>query len=159
MSTARQNVLLVIPAGKEPWRAIAGAIDLARRRNGGLVALAVIDPNVSIYAASSLTDVGFMGEEVGDQVSEAIVREYRTCAEALLHVVAEHAKKEGVVVTPIIEQGDIGESCRRVIRTYQVGTAVLVAEKRSWLRRFLSHSAGVPLPALADCEVHVMEED
>jgi len=159
MSAARQNVLLVIPAGKEPWHAIAGAIDLARQRDASLVALVVIDPNLPTYAASSLTDVGFMGEEVGEQVSEAIVREYRACAEALLHVLAERAKKESVVVTPIIEQGDIGEICRRVIRTHQVGTAVLVAEKRSWLTRFLSHSAAVQLPALAGCEVHVMEED
>ena len=157
--SARQNVLLVIPAGKEPWRAIASAIGLARRRAASLVALVVIDPHLPTYAASSLTDVGFMGEEVGAQVSEAIAREYRTCAEALLHVVAEHAKKESVVVTPIVEHGDIGEICRRVIRTHQVGAAVLVAEKRSWLARFLSHSAAVPLPALADCEVQVMEDD
>ena len=74
-------------------------------------------------------------------------------------MLAEHAKKESVVVTPIIEQGDIGEICRRVIRTHQVGTAVLVAEKRSWLTRFLSHSTAVQLPALAGCEVHFIEED
>jgi nucleotide-binding universal stress UspA family protein len=159
MNAARQNVLLVIPAGKEPWRAIARAIDLCRRRNAGLVALVVIDPNLPSFAASSLTDVGFMGEEVGDQVGEAIVREYRACAEALLHVLTEHAKKESVVVTPIVEQGDSGEICRRVIRTHQVGTAVLVAERRSWLMRLLAHSAAVPLPAFADCEVHVMEEE
>jgi nucleotide-binding universal stress UspA family protein len=153
-----QNVLLVIPAGKEPQRAVDAAIELARQRGGALVALVVLDPTVLSHAASTLTDVGFMGEEVGEHVSEAIAREYRTRSEALLHAVAERAKKEGIVVTPIIEQGDIGEICRRVIRMHQVGTAVLVAEKRSWLARILSYSA-VQLPALSGCEVRVMEED
>lgn len=153
------NVLLVTPAGKEPQRAIATAIELARQRGGALVVLAVLDPGVPAYAASTLTDVGFMGEEVSEQVSDAIAREHRSCAAALLHAVAERAKKKGVTVTPIIEQGDIGEICSRVIRTHQVGIAVLVAEKRSWLTRFLSHSAAVHLPALSGCEVRVMEED
>jgi len=153
------NVLLLIPAAREPQRASAAAIELARQRGGKLVALVVVDPNVPSYAASTLTDVGFMGEEVGEQVTETIVREYHTRSAALLHTLAERAKKEGVVVTPILEEGDIGEICRRVIRTHQIGIAVLVAEKRSWFTRFLSRSAAVQLPALSGCEVRVMEED
>jgi hypothetical protein len=34
-----------------------------------------------------------------------------------------------------------------------------VAERQSWLTRFLSRSAAVRLPALSGCEVRVMEED
>ena len=153
------NVLLVIPADKEPQRAGTAAIELARQRGGGLVAVVVIDPTAPSHAASTLTDVGFMGEEVSDQVTETIVREHRARAAALLHALAERAKKEGVAVTPILEEGDVGEICRRVIRTHQIGIAVLVAEKRSWLTRFLSRSAAVQLPALSGCEVRVMEED
>jgi nucleotide-binding universal stress UspA family protein len=153
------NVLLVIPASEEPQRASAAAIELARQRGGTLVALVVVDPKVPSHAASTLTDLGFMGEEVSEQVSETIVREYHTHADALLHTLAERAKKEGVAVTPIFEEGDIGEICRRVIRTHHIGIAVLVAEKRSWLTRFLSRSAAVQLPTLPGCEVRVMEED
>ena len=153
------NVLLVTPAGKEPQRAIAAAIEIAKQRGGILVVLAVLDPSVPAYAASTLTDLAFMGEEVTDQVSDTIAREYRTCASTLLHAIAERAKKDGVAVTPIIEQGDTGEICRRVIGTHHIGIAVLVAEKRSWLTRFLSRSAAVQVPALSGCEVRVMEED
>ena len=153
-----QNVLIVIPAEKEPQRAMQAAIELARQRQGELVALVVLDPAISSRVVSRLTEVGFMSDEVGSQVSDAIVREERGCAEALLQGLAERAKKEGVVVTPIIEQGDTGEICGRVIRTHGIGTAVLVAEKRPWLTRFLSHTAAVNL-TLPGCEVRVMEED
>ena len=108
---------------------------------------------------SALSDVGFVGEHVGNQVLETIRHEYRTRSEALLRSVAEQAKQEGVAVTPMIEEGDTGEICARLIRTHQIGTAVLVAERQSWLTRFLSRSAAVKLPALSGCDVRVMEED
>ena len=154
-----RNVLLVIPAGKEPQEAIGTAVELARQRGATLVAVVVLDADLPSQVANRLTEVGFMGEQIGKQVRDAIAHEYHGRATALLQALAERANKEGVPVIPLIEQGDTGEICSRIIRTHQIGTAVLVAEKRSWLTRFLSHSAAVKLPALAGCEVRVMEED
>ena len=154
-----QNVLIVIPAEKEPQQAIRAALSLAKQQGGDLVALVVLDPDLPARAASTLTEVGFMGEQLSSQVSDAITQEYRARSEALLQALVEQGRREGVAVTPIIEQGDTGDVCSRVIRTHHIGTAVLVAEKRSWLTRFLSRSAAVKLPALAGCEVNVMEED
>jgi nucleotide-binding universal stress UspA family protein len=154
-----QNVLVVIPAGKEPQRALQAAIELAKERGGQLVALAVLDPRLSSRVATTLTEVGFMADEVGASVGNTLLHEYRVESEALLQALAKRAKRDGVSVTPLIEEGDTEEICSRVIRTHQIGTAVLVAEKRSWLTRFLSHGAAVSLPALAGCEVRVMEED
>jgi nucleotide-binding universal stress UspA family protein len=154
-----QNVLLVVPAGKEPQRAIGAAIELARQRGGTLVVLVVLDPTVPTQATSALTDVGFMGEQVGEEVGATIVREYRSQADTLLHALVERAKREGIAVTPLVAEGDTAEMCGRVIQSHQIGVAVLVAERRSWLTRFLSHSAAVKLPALSGCEVRVMEED
>ena len=153
-----QNVLVVIPAGSEPQRAIGAAIELARQRGGNLIALIVLDPRSATRAARTLSESGFMSEEVGTQVTATIEHEYRSDAATLLRAVAERAKRDGIVVTPLIEEGDASEICRRVIRAHDVGAAVLVAEKRSWLTRFLSHGA-VQLPALAGCEIKVMEED
>ena len=152
------NVLLVIPAAKESEVALCTAIELAQERRGTLVALVVLDADLPGRVATTLTEVGFMGEQLGDQVRAAIVHEDRAGAEALLHALTERARKEGVTVTPLIEQGDTGEICSRVIRAYQIGIAVLVAERRSWLTRFLSRGA-VKLPALLGCEVRIVEDD
>jgi nucleotide-binding universal stress UspA family protein len=153
------NVLVLIPAGTEPQRAIRAAIGLAKEKGERLIAVVVIAPEVGSRVTSALSDVGFVGEHVGNQVLETIRHEYRTRSEALLRGIAEQAQQEGVAVTPMIEEGDTGEICARLIRTHQIGTAVLVAERQSWLTRFLSRSAAVRLPALSGCEVHVMEED
>lgn len=153
------NVLVLIPAGKEPQQAIEAAINLAKERGGTLVALVVLESDVAQRISSTLSEIGFVGEQVGNQVNQTILREYRAQSEKLLQALTERARKDGVTVVPLIESGDVGEICGRVIRTHQVGTAVLVAEKRSWLTRFLSRGAAVRLPALAGCEVRVMEED
>jgi hypothetical protein len=58
----------------------------------------------------------------------------------------------------MIEEGDPGEICAALVREHEIATAVLVAEKRSWLTRFLSRSAPLNLPTLAGCEVKVMED-
>jgi nucleotide-binding universal stress UspA family protein len=158
-ASVSHNVLIVIPADKEPQQAVRAAIDLAHERRSTLVALVVLDPDVPGHIASTLSEVGFMGEEVGTQVGDAIVREYRTRAQTFLQAVVERAKEKGVAVTPLVEQGDPGEICSRVIRTHAIATAILVAEKRSWLTRFLAHAATVKLPKLFGCEVRVMEED
>src|SRR5512140_557770 len=115
-----QNVLVVIPAGKQPQRAVQAAIALAKERGGQLVALVVLDPRLSARLATTLTEVGFMADEIGASVSNTLLHEYRVESEALLQALAERAKREGVIVTPLIEQGDTGEICSRVIRTHQI---------------------------------------
>jgi hypothetical protein len=150
MGEDMHNVLIVIPAGTEPQRAIRTAIGLAKEKGERLVAVVVITPEVASRVTSALSDVGFVGERVGSQVVETIRHEYRARSEA---------RHEGVAVMSTIEEGDAGEICTRLIRAYQVKTAVLVAERQSWLTRFLSRGAAVRLPALSGCEVRVMEED
>ena len=157
--TEHRNVLILIPTGREPQQAIRAAIDLAKQRGGALVALVVLDRELAARVSTRFSETGFMSEHVEHQVSETIMREYRTRAESLLRMISERATKEGVAATSILEEGDTEDVCGRVIRTHQIGTAVLVAEKRSWLTRFLSRSAAVNLPTLAGCEVRVMDED
>ena len=130
----------------------------AKDLGGELVALAVLDPDLTRRVATTLTNVGFLGEKVSDGVMETLAREQRAQAETLLKQVEEQAAREGVACTPLIEEGDPSEICARVIRAHGVESAVLVAEKQSWLTRFLSRSAAVKLPALAGCEVKVMED-
>ncbi len=153
-----KNVLLVTSPVTDARNAVAYAIRRAKEIGGGLLALAVLDPDLTQHVATTLANVGFVGEKVSENVVDALVREQRAHAEALLHEIAEQAKKEGVACTPLIEEGDPSEVCGRIIATHAVQCAVLVAEKRSWLTRFLSRSAAVKLPALAGCEVKVMEE-
>ncbi len=151
------NVLLVIPPGIEPRRARDEALAAAERLDGGLVALVVLDPAETTRIAATL-DSAFMGDRVSDRVVEVLARESRGRADEMLAALAAEAGRRGVAFTPLVEEGDPSEVCARVIRARDIALAVVVAEKRSWLSRFLSGGADVRLPALAGCEVKVLEE-
>jgi nucleotide-binding universal stress UspA family protein len=153
-----KNVLLVTVLGIETPNAIAYAVQRARDSGGELIALAVLDPDLGQRVATTLANVGFLGEKVSDNVVDTVAREQHTHAEELLRKVREQASNQGVECRILIEEGDPGEVCGRVIDAHDVAVAVLVAEKRSWLTRFLSRSAAVNLPALAGCEVRVMDD-
>jgi nucleotide-binding universal stress UspA family protein len=153
-----KNVLLIIPPGVKPRTALDEAIGVVRETRGSLVALVILDPTEAARIAATL-DSAFMGERVSDRLVEVLAREHRSRAEDLLQDIGARAAEAGVSFVPLVESGDPSEVCTRVIRTYQVQLAVLAAERRSWLARFLSRSAAVKLPALAGCEVKVMEEE
>lgn len=133
-------------------------MEAAKRLGGSLFAVTVLDPAEPARLASTL-DSAFVGERVSDRVIEVLGREQRLQAEAALQSVAELAARAGVPFHVLIEDGDPEEVCRRVIRQNGIGHAILVAERRSWLTRLLSRSAAVKLPALAGCEVRVMEQE
>lgn len=152
------NVLLVTSPVVDAPKAVAYALRKAQETGAGLVALAVLDPELSQRVATTLTNVGFVGDKVSDSVLETLTREQHAQAEALLREIGTQAARAGVAFTPLIEDGDPSEVCSRIIETHCVRSAVLVAEKRSWLTRFLSRAAAVKLPALAGCEVKVMDD-
>jgi nucleotide-binding universal stress UspA family protein len=152
------KTLLIIPPGVRPEASEAYAIEAAQRAAGSLIAVAVLDPAEITRIAATL-DSAFMGEQVSDRVVEVLGREQRLRAEEVLDRIGARARAAGISFVPLIEQGDPEEVCARIVRTHQIGFAVLAVERQSWLARFLSRSAKVRIPSLAGCEVKVIEED
>lgn len=152
------NVLLLLSPEADAPNAIAYSLKRAKEIGAGLVAVATLDPKLTQRVAATLANVGFVGEKVNESVTDTLEREQRLHAERLLNQIEEQARNQGVAFRGIIEEGDPSEICVPIVRQHAVVAAVLVAEKQSWLTRFLSRSAPMNLPALAGCEVKVMED-
>jgi len=152
------NTLLIVPPGVRPEASVDVALCTARRAGGSLIAVVVLDPSETARIAATL-DSAFMGERVSDRVAEVLAHEQRTRAETLLQLIGDKARDAGIGFVPLVEEGDPSQVCSRIVSTHQVASAVLAVERRSWLARFLSRSAKLKLPAVAGCEVKVVEED
>jgi nucleotide-binding universal stress UspA family protein len=152
------NVLLVVTPGAEAPKAAAYALQRARERGGELVVLGILDPEAHARVADALSEKGFVGERVSEDLVETLEREKRALAESQMQQLCEEAHRQGVVCRGRVEEGEPSEVCRRVVAEHGIAEAVLAAEKRSWVTRFLSRSAPVRLPTLAGCEVHIVEE-
>jgi nucleotide-binding universal stress UspA family protein len=154
----KSNVLLLVPPDRESQAAVEEAIACTKQHGGRLIVVVALDPEAIERVSVTLTNIGFMGEKVSDQVGESLLREYRTRAECLATAIARQAEQSGVPSEAIFEEGDPSEICRRLIPRHDVGVAILVAERRSWLARLLARDT-VRVPALAGCEVRVIEDD
>jgi nucleotide-binding universal stress UspA family protein len=145
-------------ADHQSQRAPAEAIELARAQGAALTVAVVIDPTVMNRVTHKLDEIGLAGEKVGDGVRHVLLHEYRARADSAVAVATELARKAGVAVHGIVEEGDPTEVGVRLARTLPATAVLLVAERRSWLNRLLSGSA-VGMPDLPGCEVRVIEED
>lgn len=153
-----KNVLLMIPPNRESKSAVQEAIAAAKQRGGRLLVVVALDADVLDGVCATLSNVGFMGEKVSDQVQDTLLHEYRTRAEEVARRIASEAETAGVPADSKFEEGDPSEICRRLIPANEITLAILVAEKRSWLARLLARS-NLRVPALSGCEVRVIEED
>jgi nucleotide-binding universal stress UspA family protein len=153
-----KTVLLVTSPTTEAPNAVAYALRRAKEAGAQLLAAVILDADLPQRVAATLTNEAFVGEKVSDSVVEILAREQRARAEAVVAEIATQAQRAAVPFEALIESGDASEVCGRLIPARDVSLAVLVAEKHSWLTRFLSRAAAVRLPALAGCEVQVMDE-
>lgn len=153
------NVLLIVPADTDCRTALREAIEATKGKpDRRLFIVVVLDPQLCERVSESLSETGFVGERVSDNVCATLMRDYEQRCRALAEELTAAARKEQVDAAGIVERGEPSEICGRLVRAHRIDTALLVAERRSWLARLLS---GGPLrmPALPGCEVRVVEED
>ena len=153
------NVLLMLPPDRQVSRAIETALDLAEKRSAGVIAALVIDDDAAHRSSHQMVDEGLVAEKVAETVSEALAREHRIRGEAVLNEICEQTRARGIECRTLLEIGDPGAVCRRLVDTEDISAAVLVAEKRSWLGRALGLGQALSPAVLGSCEVIVVNED
>lgn len=153
------NVLLLVPPSVQSSGAARKAIELAKSRASKLFVTIALDPEEGRRLSERFAEIGFMGEKIGDQVSQAIREEYSLRGSHLLEEVAQLAAKDGVECETAVELGDPAEIARRAAEKKQVDAVFVVSEKRSWLSRFIKGAQPFRLPYLEGCEVTILEGD
>jgi hypothetical protein len=153
------DVLLLVPPDRQVTGVISTALDLAAERGAGLLAAVVIDADATERLSSRMIDVGLLAEKVTDQFSETLAREHRVRSEALLADIAAQAAARGIACRTLLENGDPGEVCRRLVEESRVAVAVIAVERRSWVARLLARGEPVQPPVLGGCEIVLVEED
>lgn len=153
------TVLLLMPPDRQVTGAIAKALDLAAERDARLVAAVVVDEDAGERLSSRIADRGVLGDGVTDRIAEAVEREHRIRAEALLREVADQARTRGLTCTTLVETGDPSAVCRRLVATERASVAVVVVERRSWLARMLSGGQPLEPVQLGGSEVVLVDED
>lgn len=152
------TVLLVISTTRESPKTIDYALKRVKELKGRLIVLCVIDTKLPTSIMEKLADTGFVGDKPGTEVFSQILEEYKQRGEKKLAEISEAAKKEGISVKTVLEQGDLVDECLKAIDKEKAYVVIVGKKKMSKLSQFIFGSPIKLIEKNAKCPVEVIEE-
>lgn len=154
-----KKTLLVLSTSGTPDKVIDYAVARAKKDGAGLIALYILETGLATSVFDTFTDIGFIGDRPSEELSEALMKEYRQRGYEELGRVQVKAMEEAVEYDPVMEQGDFVQKTLEFIRERDVTVAVLVQRKKSELFKYFKRSHADEVREKAVCEVVVFNEN
>lgn len=151
--TEKKHVLLVLSTSGTPIEAVVTAVEKAKEASVGLVALYILETDLSNELFDRFSDIGFIGDRPSTQLSEAVMKEYRQRGYEELGVVQVKTMEESVDFEPVMETGAYVETVLQHIKLHNCSLVILVKRKENALFKYFSRSLTDEIKAKAACEV------
>ena len=159
MDKSTHPIMLVISTTRQSPTTITHALERAETTNEPLHVLFILDSEVPNSIFDNLTEMGFVGERPSQQLTDAIIREYRDLGGAKITEVEKLANERKLPVTTELLEGDFLSTCINRINCLGVGEVILTRRKRGNISRYLFGSAVKDLAEKACCPVTIIDED
>ena len=154
-----KKVLLVLQTSGTPDEAIVHAVGRAKKEGTAIVALYILESELSKEAFDTFTDIGFIGDKPSSELSESLMREYRQRGYKELGRVQIKAMEAGVDFEPVMEEGGFVATVLDAINRWDAGVAVLIKRReRASFMRYFSKSLVDTVKEKANCEVEIFVE-
>ena len=156
------KVLLILSTSRTSDKAVDFAVNKARALGTGLIALYIIDSELTNEVFDKFTDIGFIGDKPSTELTEAIMKEYRQRGYEEIGRVQIKAMEQGVDFDAVTAQGDFVEESLEVIEKHAISSAVVVrlkTSKVSGFMKYFSRSMCAELEQQAQCEVVIFEAE
>lgn len=154
-----KRIMLVLSTMRQSPKAIEYALQTAKKENAELVSLFVIDTNIPGSVFQRLHEMDLIGEKPSEELSEALMKEYRQRGYEKLEEVEKKAKKSNIHCATYIEEGEFADEVLKMIKKLSVSLVILTRSHRSNISRFIFGSAVNDLIKQAPCEVKIVDED
>ncbi len=154
-----KNTLLVLSTAAQSPKAIDVAFERVRTQGGKLIILFIVDQAMTTSIFDRLEGNMAMGDQPGQEVQEALVREYQRQGEQQLSEIVARAEQAGMATETVFKAGDFAEQCIQIIREYDIAAAVVTRSRRSQLSRFIF---GSPIKRIQDnvsCDFEIVDLD
>ncbi len=129
-----EKILLAVDGSKHSQKAAEAGIELARKTNGRVMALFVID------IAKEYEGIGGVSWNIADDVIEGIKKSLRECSNDTLKIVGEMAQKAGVPFEAKVVEGQPASEIMKVAENADMGLIVMGRLGRTGIGKFLMGS-------------------
>jgi nucleotide-binding universal stress UspA family protein len=153
------KILLILSTSRTSDKAVDFAVDKAHKEGKGLIALYVIDSELTNEIFDKFTDIGFIGDKPSMELTKAVMKEYRQRGYEEIGRVQVKAMESGVDFDAVTVDGDFVEEALKLIDTREVSVAVVVRRKTMGFMKYFSRSMCDELEKQASCEVVVFDAD
>lgn len=153
-----QKVLLVLSTSGTPDKVIDYAVARAKKDGAGLVALYILETGLATSVFDTFSDIGFIGDRPSEELSEAVMKEYRQRGYEELGRVQIKAMEEAVDYDTVMVQGDFVQKTLEFITERDVSVAVLLKREKKDIFKYFKRSHADEVREKAPCEVVVFSE-
>jgi len=159
MDKSTHPIMLVLSTTRQSPATVTHALERADTTKEPLHILFILDSEIPNSIFDNLTEMGFVGERPSQQLTDAIIREYRDLGGAKISEIEKLAKQRKLAVTTELLEGDFLSTCINCINRLSAREVVLTRRKRGNLSRYLFGSAVKDLASKACCPVTIIDED
>jgi hypothetical protein len=156
---SKEPVLLILTTERKSMAGVQKAMEKALTKDEELLILYIHDLKLSDATITAMTESGWLGGKVSDELYNAIQREYLIQGNGLIDTIKKLCKKQGVRCRGILRGGDFIEETMRVIDEEGIGEIVAIRRKRSDLSRFFFGSPVADLCKKTHKKIEIVDED
>ncbi len=154
-----KRVLLILSTSRTSEEAVNFAINKAQENKLGILALYIIDTDLTNEMFDKFTDIGFIGDKPSTQLIESIMKEYRQRGYEEIGNVQKLAMENNIDFDGVTTQGNFVEEALKVMENYDIDSAVAVKRRVGPFWKYFSKSVVDNLVNSSSCEVTVFEKE
>lgn len=152
------NIMLVLSTTCQIDKTKDAALKIAKEKNGKLITVFVLDSKIPNTVFEELTDMGFIGEKPGVELTETVMREYRKQAYEKLDEIEADAKAKGIDFKGVVSTGAFVEEAVKAAEDLKADVLVVPKCKEAKLWKLVFGSSVDELKKRLHCEVVLVEE-
>ena len=136
-----ESILLIVSSTRMSYTSVDHAMRICRAENKPITAAFILDSDLAKHIFDQLTMEGYIGDEPGKRIHDAVMQEYEIRGMAMMEEICIMAKDSGVECNTLYRKGNFLQNCREILSTMDIDRVVITRRKRSNLSRFIFGSA------------------
>lgn len=150
------KILLLLSQERHKPEAIQFCLDrLIQEEEGEIMSVYILDPKFSSKIENYLSESTFVADKPGQEVSEALHKEYEKRGKESLNDICKEFKSAGIPCQTISKLGDYFELARDTAREFEPDLLVITEKKTSIVSKIFRSTDERKLKNLVKCEIKV----
>lgn len=153
-----KRIMLILSTASDSPKAEDFAMDLAKKESASLFVLFILDTKVPESILQKLTDIGFLGGKPSEQLTQAIMKDYRQSAYRKLQEIKDRANRLSIPCEIYLEKGEFVSESIKFIKKHNIDLCILTKKKGSLLSRLIFRSVVDDLVNSRPCPIKIIED-